>query len=162
MAKRESVDEARLVAAVLLAFEEAGADYEPVLDEVCRLGSELTGDPWIIRLIDEDGSLRLAGSAAPDAESLEGIRRSLGPLRISYSDTFGATLLRDGSAVLITRDTPGASELGERWNVEAAVLAPLRVRGGVIGTLWWLCQHHGGQHDADDQLFASSVADRCA
>jgi diguanylate cyclase (GGDEF)-like protein/PAS domain S-box-containing protein len=162
MAKRASVDEARLVAAVLLAFEEAGAEYEPVLDEVCRLGTELTGDAWVIRLIDDDGTLRLAGSAAPDEASLEGIRRSLGQLRISYDDTFGSTLLRDGSAVLITSETPGARELGERWNVDAAVLAPLRVRGRVIGTLWWLWSDHERDPDADDQLFASSVADRCA
>jgi c-di-GMP-specific phosphodiesterase len=162
MAKRQPVEEARLVAAVLQAFEEAGADYEPVLDHVCALGSDLTGDPWMIRLIDEDGMLRLAGSAAPDPETLDGLRRSIGSLRLSYADTFGATLLRDGSSVLITRDTPGADELGDRWNIDGAVLAPLRVRGRVIGTLWWACQHHGGDHDADDQLFATAVADRCA
>ena len=163
MSDRQPVEEAALVAAVLLAFEEAGADYEPVLDRVCQLGTDLTGDPWIIRLVDDDGLLRLAGSAGPDPEGLAGLRRALDELRQPFAATFGATLLGDDAgAVLITRDTPGAAAFGDRWHVDGAVLAPLRIRGRVIGTLWWVCQHHGGDHDADDQRFASAVADRCA
>ena len=66
MSKRAAGDEARLVAAILEAFEDAGSDHESVLDLVCRLGADLTGDAWIMRLVDDDDMLVLSAMAAPD------------------------------------------------------------------------------------------------
>jgi diguanylate cyclase (GGDEF)-like protein/PAS domain S-box-containing protein len=171
MGERASGDEARIHAEVLQAFEEAGSDYEPVLDLVCRLGCELTGDPWIIRLVEDDGSLRFAGSAAPDVETLADIRNTMRGLPPAYLTSRVADVWGAGEPVVLTRDVlaanrrasePAVLELAERRGFEGGILAPMRVRGRVTGVLWWACQHHPGDHDADDVRFAVTVADRCA
>ena len=171
MALRGAGDEARLVAAVLQAFEEAGSDYEPVLDLICQLGCELTGDPWLIRLVDDEMRLRLVGSAAPDVETTADIRDTIGPLHPRYSTSRVAAVWGEGVPVLLTselladnrdRAEPAVLALADRRGFDGGLLAPLRVRGRVIGVLWWACQHHAGDHDADDLRFAASVADRAA
>ena len=164
-------DEARLVAAVLQAFEEAGRDYEPVLDLVCALGTELTGDPWVIRLVDDQGMLHLAGAAATDPETLEDIRRTVGGLTMPYARSRVASVTPEGAPVLLTPATlaaathtsqPAFTGLAARRGFVGGALAPMRVRGRVVGVLWWACQHHGGDHDADDLRLIETVADRCA
>ena len=172
MAARSAGDEARLFAAVLQAFEEAGAEFEPVLDLVCRLGSELTGDPWIIRLVGEDDALlRLAAAAALDPETEADIRATIAPLTSRYSTSRIAAVWGAGVPVVLTREILDANRdsaeaallaLADRRGFEGGILAPMRVRGRVIGVLWWACQSHEGDHQADDVAFAASVADRCA
>jgi diguanylate cyclase (GGDEF)-like protein/PAS domain S-box-containing protein len=171
MAAHDAGDEARLVATVLQAFEEAGSDYEPVLDLVCRLGCELTGDAWVIRLVDDDGELRLAGASAADAETTADLRSTIASLRTVYLKRYMDPVWGDGTPVLLTREvleanTPNAQremlDLADRRGLVGGVLAPMRVRGRVVGVLWWACQQHDGDHDDDDVRFASSVADRCA
>jgi PAS domain S-box-containing protein len=172
MAQRGAGDEARLVASALQAFEEAGADFEPVLDLVCSLGSQLTGDAWIIRLVDEDdGRLRLAGSAAPHVDTTTDIRATLGPLAPSYAPDMIEPVWGPGVPTLITPDViergwdsgePELIGLIERRGFAGGVVAPMRVRGRIVGLLWWACTAHEGDHDDDDLHFASSVADRCA
>jgi diguanylate cyclase (GGDEF)-like protein/PAS domain S-box-containing protein len=171
MARRSAGDEARVYAAVLQAFEEAGTDWEPVLDLVCRLGVELTGDPWIIRLVEDDAHLRLAASAAPDAETLADIRCTIAPLTARYSTCRVAAVRGDGRPMVLTPEIldanrasaePALLELAERRGFNGGIVAPMRVRGRVVGVLWWACQHHAEQHDEDDLRFVSSVADRCA
>src|SRR5688572_20987294 len=109
MAHRGAGDEARLTASVLQAFEEAGADYEPVLDLICRLGCELTGDPWIIRLVDDEACLRLAGSAAPDVETTADIRDTMSPLHPRYSTSRVAAVWGNGVPVLLTAEVLAAN-----------------------------------------------------
>lgn len=171
MSGRETSDEARLVAAVLHAFEEAGTDYEPVLDLVCELGAELTGDPWVIRLVDDEGCLYLAAVAGEDPETVADLRAVIEADRVPYAESLAAAILRDGSPMLLPPNLVGLMRTGRHQHVGAlmirrgfsgGVIAPLRVRGQVIGTIWWICQHHHGQHDDDDLHFASAVADRCA
>src|SRR4051794_28961732 len=172
MARGDAGDEARLLAAMLQAFEEAGADYEPVLDLVCQLGTEVTGDPWMLRLIDDDGRLYLAGSAAPDEETLADVRAVMTDDRAPFDTSFAAAILGDGGVPrLLDAETVlsvdvqlygHVLDLILRRGFSGGVIAPLRARGRIIGTIWWSCQHHDGVHDEDDLLFASSVADRCA
>lgn len=169
MVPRGAGDEARLIAVVLQAFEEAGDDFEPVLDLVCGLGCALTGDPWIIRLVDDDDTrLYLAGSAAPDAETTADIRATMSGLR-TRSPT--SRVWSAGTPMKLTREVqdanrgnadPATVALADRRGFDGGCLAPMRVRGRVIGVLWWACQHHDGDHGDEDLTFAASVADRCA
>lgn len=171
MAPRTAGDEARLIAAVLQAFEEAGDAYEPVLDLVCALGCAITDDPWVIRLVDDESTLYLAGAAAPDPNTTADIRATMGALSPRYSSSRVAPVWGRGVPVHITAEVLDANQasaepallaLAERRGFDGGLLAPLRVRGRVIGVLWWACQHHGNSHDDDDLAFAASVADRCA
>ena len=164
-------DEARLIAAVLQAFEEAGSDYEQVLDLVCRFGCELTGDPWVIRLVDDAGLLHLAGSAAADVETLADIRQTLSGLTMPYDRSRVASVSPEGSPVLLTPEIlaesthtaqPEIGALAERRGFVGGLVAPMRVRGRVIGVLWWPCRYHLGDHDDDDLRLITTVADRCA
>ncbi|HEX4906386.1 MAG TPA: EAL domain-containing protein [Acidimicrobiales bacterium] len=164
-------DEARLIAAVLQAFEEAGSEYERVLDLVCQLGCELTGDPWVIRLVDDAGMLHLAGSAAVDVETLADIRQTLTGLTMPYERSRVASVTPEGAPVLITPENLAASShtaqpaivaLAERRGFVGGLVAPMRVRGRVIGVLWWPCRYHLGEHDEDDLRLIATVADRCA
>jgi diguanylate cyclase (GGDEF)-like protein/PAS domain S-box-containing protein len=170
MGSRDAAEEARFVAAVLQAFEEAGAEYEPVLDLVCGLGAELTGDPWVLRLIQPDGLLRLGGSGATDPETLADIRATAADLASRYSPRRGDAVWGDGP-VVITPDLiesnranaePPMVELMDRRGLYGGLLAPLRVRGRVIGVLWWACQHRDHVHDDDDLRLGASIADRMA
>jgi diguanylate cyclase (GGDEF)-like protein/PAS domain S-box-containing protein len=171
MSQRAPGDEARIVATVLQAFEEAGAEFEAVLDLVCRLGCELTGDAWIIRLVDDEGRLRLAGSSAPDVETTADIRSTMMSLAPEYATSRVAALWGQGAPVHLTPEVleanadtaePALVALAERRGFDGGMLAPLRVRGRVIGVLWWACGAHGGAHDDDDLRFAATVANRCA
>ena len=164
-------DEARLIAAVLQAFEEAGSDYERVLDLVCQLGCELTSDPWVIRLVDDAGMLHLAGSAAADVETLADIRQTLTGLSMPYERSRVASVSPEGAPVLITPESLAASShtaqpaivgLAERRGFVGGLVAPMRVRGRIIGVLWWPCRYHRGEHDEDDLRLITTVADRCA
>jgi diguanylate cyclase (GGDEF)-like protein/PAS domain S-box-containing protein len=172
MTRRGSGDEAGLIAAVLQAFEEAGADFEPVLDLVCRLGAQLTGDAWVVRIVDEDHRLRTVGSAALDAETAADIRSTMAPLAPRFSTRTTTPVWGEpGTAVLLTPAVLAANkhaaepellELADRQGLVGGVVAPMRARGRVVGVLWWACTAHDGAHGEDDVRFATSVADRCA
>jgi diguanylate cyclase (GGDEF)-like protein/PAS domain S-box-containing protein len=164
-------EEATLFAAVLQAFEEAGAAWEPVLDVVCRLGARLTGDPWVIRLVDEHGSQQLGGVAAPDPAFEADLRRVIEEADPAYSNSLVAQVLRDGRPVLLTqavlaaaRDSvaPQHRALAESHGIVGGALLPMRVRGITIGSLWVPCTAHHGRHDDEDLRFFADVADRCA
>jgi diguanylate cyclase (GGDEF)-like protein/PAS domain S-box-containing protein len=172
MAKRAAGDEARLVAAVREAFEDAGSDHEPVLELVCRLGADLTGDPWILRLVDDDDMLVLAGVAAADPETEADLRATFARDRAPWNTSLAAAILgEDGAPVLIPPADVDGKRTGrhghvrttmERLGITGGILAPLRTRSRTFGVIWWACQHDPFEHDEVDLLFASSVADRCA
>ncbi|HYD09182.1 MAG TPA: diguanylate cyclase, partial [Acidimicrobiales bacterium] len=168
---RSGGDEARLLAAVLQAFEEAGAAWEPVLDHVCRLDAELTGDPWVIRMVDEHGAARLGGVGSLDPDFDADLRALIGVVDEHATSSVVTTVLREGRAMLLTPDViatrtadvaPEHIELVAKYGVVGGALVPMRVRGTIVGSLWIACTQHHGDHDDDDLRFFSDVADRVA
>jgi len=164
-------DEAALLADVLHAFEEAGAAWEPVLDRVCRLGCDLTGDAWVIRLVDEDGNQHLGGVGAPTATFDDDLRRVVRDADPEFTRSLVAFVLRGGRPVLLTPEVlesasatvdPEHRKLAERHAIRGGALVPMRVRGTTIGSLWIACTSHRGHHDEEDLRFFADVADRCA
>ena len=134
-------------------------DLKQVLDVAVKAAARLVqGDTVSICLIDADGKSRthvavygehatwLQGRSAPVGSGITGLVIESGhPLRLAD-----------------VREDARVSELGQEMGIVSAAIAPLRVRGRVIGTLAAFRSTEGRPFSAQDEFLLTSFADQVA
>jgi PAS domain S-box-containing protein len=136
----------------LLFLAEAGAildsslDLDTTLKNVARLCVPILGDGCMVDLIDEGGELRRTGSATAD-DSIQPVLEDLRRHRIDPAGPHPiARALRSGQTEIVQRFTDSLlQEIAEgdadylaalrRWPAQAAVVAPLKARGKLLGAI---------------------------
>jgi anti-anti-sigma factor len=150
----------------LLAALGAALDRETTVTEqlgdLARLIVESRlADLATVRLVQDDGSLRVVGVAGLD-RATEELLAALAP------DTgLGVRVLDEGSGVLEAEvDLPAAARsrdpLVERFGVRSRVAVPLTVRGRVLAVLGLGRRGDAPAYNDDDRLLAEEIAGRAA
>lgn len=162
-AAREQPSAAVLLGTVSEAFAAAPGDVTLAIQAVCDLVAARFDDAVIVRILAPDGRLPLVGVGATRpglaADIIETFEHSDAPEAV-------AEVLDGGPATIIPRDSPDKPALLRDFEARvgycASLIAPLRVRGEVIGTLSVICTQHPEGHDARDLELLAELADRCA
>ncbi len=166
-------DTPRAEALAELSGRLAGAGLEPraVVDQVAKLVSRFLGDTAVVRLLDEKrASLELVASFDSDAAALRLVRRVVEEVVAPIpADNPYALAVRSANTVLVgdaglsmIRDalTPAARAAFDGVGICSLLVAPMRARGTVIGTLALWRRKDRPAHSERDQQFAQELADR--
>ena len=171
----DSEDKAQLAAArtalqaeVSRLVGEAGNDYDPAVQASIEMASALTGDLWILRLIDSVGFVRMITIHDPDPVVAREVQEVLGAQREltglaaeafhrGRSHHFGPDEIETGLALSNSALQP----LLRRIGTSGIVAAPLQGRGGPIGSLT-VFRHRRFGHSGDEVAFVLDLADRIA
>ncbi|MBD1933362.1 MULTISPECIES: hybrid sensor histidine kinase/response regulator [Cyanophyceae] len=153
-------------------FAEAILDYQTALDTICQRTVELVGDTCTIRLVSDDGQwLNTVAVYHPNPEAIAFVRElsAAAPQRIDEGLT--ARVFETGESLLIPvvsqeqlRASIKAEYLPclERFSVYSLLVAPLRVRGRIIGTIALSRDKSDNSYTINDQVFLQDLADRAA
>ncbi|MCU1486443.1 MAG: Diguanylate cyclase protein [Actinomycetia bacterium] len=154
-----------LLAAVSEALVATDGAITLAAQEICRLVAEAFGDPAVLRLGGSEDELEVVGVGAPAVGLSEDVVRTFdtgrppGMVRRAF---------RTGRAVYVSVDENHVEErpmlraFQQRVGFRGSLIAPLRVRGVVIGTLSAICtcEHH--DHGEADLRVIEAVADHIA
>ncbi|HLL23625.1 MAG TPA: GAF domain-containing protein [Kofleriaceae bacterium] len=153
------------------AFGAVDVGYEQRLRDIAReLGTLLDG-ATTIELVHEAQRLQRVSTYHPDSEA-DTMTRALA-VRLPLGDGEGVSghVLQTGTSVLLSeidpatlvdRAPPADRAFFARFPIYAAMIAPLRVRGHVFGTVSVTRVRMGQRFDADDLELLENLADRAA
>ncbi len=152
------------------AFAEAGLEGPAVAESIARTVAGATGDGCILRLIGGDGALGPAAVAHPTPDAAAALRAALAaageePMARRPGDAVraGRTLrLPADDAPLAAGIHPAFHGYVERFGVSGVLVAPLRVRGRVTGTLTMAREGDRPPYTDVDAQFVQELADRAA
>ncbi len=163
-------DRLAVLAEVAGAFAEVATDYRSLLAKIARTMSELIGDGCLVTLVD-DKVIANAASAhrIPEIEST--YAEFLERLPEVYLDqmTMAGDVIRSNAPKLIAEVEPGSiaanvepvlRPLARKLDVRSLAIAPIRVRGTVIGSLSLFRTGSGRSYNQQDLLLLSDLADR--
>ncbi len=153
-------------------FAEAGLDFPSLMNTIAQHVAHLIGDYGSILLLSEDRSQFAPQSHYhPDSEAL-GFWQSLMSGIVQRSDEgLNGVVIRTGQPLLIPvvdsadiKDltTPEYWAFVERYGVKSILIAPLRVRGRVIGTVFSARDANTTPYTMEDQGLLQDLADRAA
>lgn len=146
-------------------------DYEATLAAVARLAVPHLADYSVTRLRDEDGSPRVVGVAHADPRREPIVRELVGRLpRGSRATAAVDRVIETGTAELVEHITaadrallapePPERDLLETLAPRSYVMAPLRARGRVLGTIALLFAESGRSYTTQDLPVIQALADR--
>lgn len=151
-------------------FAEAGPDLHGVLDVIAKTVVEEVADACSIRLLTEDGrKLRIVAAHAEDPELLEVLRTHGGgdipadaglPVRVLAGETVFVPVVAPEELQQGFRQEERAYL--DRVRPRSFVIAPLRARGRVLGTLSAFQYTAPSSLTADDEALLRDLADRAA
>lgn len=161
-----------VLAAVSHAFASVATDYSSLLSTVARTTAEFVGDGCSVTLVSDDGENMHTASVAHRDTELEAVYREYTENATGWSmqsGTLTAAALRSGEALLVPEIEPAAlaarteerhRSLVTRLNVHGLIIAPIRARGVIIGTLAVLRSAPGRPYTPDDLALLRDLADR--
>jgi PAS domain S-box-containing protein len=153
-------------------MSEAGVDYLRVAQAFVETTAKRTGDACVLRLLSEDGRwLDPVAFYHPDPEALDLLKKLLPPgshrpdegiagevFQSGEGKIFNGSALEQGNVV-----TEGKSlYYGWKNGSASSLIAPLRVKQKVIGTLALTRDHPEQEYTQEDQIFLQELADRAA
>lgn len=158
---------AEALARVAHVFAEESLDLPLLLQSVAQQAVALVGDAALIRL-GEGASERLypVASYHTDPEALQLIQRLVGDSPRPANPEIHQQALESGETVLISEVDPEAFRsilpYIERYGIASMAVAPLRVRGRMLGTI--VTWRDGGRspYRADDLTLLQDLSDRAA
>ncbi|HEU4452427.1 MAG TPA: PAS domain S-box protein, partial [Longimicrobium sp.] len=161
---------ARFLAAVSAELS-ASLDYQATLGAVVRLAVPLLADYSITRVRREDGGLQVVGVAHADPAREEMVRDLAARLPAgSGANRTVDRVLETGQAELVEEigaadraraaPDPASRKLIEALAPRSFVLAPMRARGRVLGTIALLFAESGRKYTARDLALIQALADR--
>lgn len=166
-------DTTRAEALAELSGQLAAAGLEPkaVSKQVAKLVAGFLGDTAVVRLVYENSaSLQQVAFFDADVSLLALLRKviteTVAPLDAGnpYSRAFhsGRTVLIDGDDLAVIRAvlTPAARAAFDTVGVTSVLVAPMRARGKVVGTLGLWRRAGRPAHSVRDQQFVQELADR--
>lgn len=149
---------------------------EMPLDGLARLSVPYLGDWCNIFLVDDQGTIRTAGTHHRDAAHIPALRR----LQISGGSDRGVARVvtrgeplvfnditdeeREGRGIrpVVALTYPSNAEALKRVGFGAYMLAPLRVRGQTLGAMAFVTQDRRRHYDDEDLAVAIDLAQRAA
>ena len=120
-------------------------------------------DLCTVRLVGDDGRLRVVGAAGPDAVTEAQLvtltpETGIGP---SVAATGEGVVLADATAA-VPQGLPGDDVLVDRLGVRSRLAVPLRVRGRVLAVLGLGRRADAPPYNDDDRALLEEIADRAA
>jgi PAS domain S-box-containing protein len=160
---------ARLLAEITRELVAAGVDLSTLLDRVARRTAELLGDGCLLRLLSDDGrTLEPAGFHHTGPALAEEIRAMLAvPYRAD--EGLDGEVIRTGHAALLpvvdhqallASTQPELRALVDRIALRSIVVAPVRSRGRILGTLGVGRNAPGRPFTEADAALVQEIADR--
>src|SRR4051794_5019098 len=152
----------------LLAAVGAALDHETEisgqLTALARLAVDSRlADLCTVRLVGDDGRLRVVGAAGPDADTEAELAAltpdtGLGPAVAATGDV----IVRDGAAAGLHEVLPGDDVVVGRLGVRSRLAVPLRVRGRVLAVLGLGRRADAPPYNDDDRALLEEIASRAA
>lgn len=169
---RQQTLRSQILAEVSQAFSEALLDYQAVLDTITRRCANVLGDGCVIRLLSEDGQwLNPVAVYHRNSDARTFMQEYLVKTNQKADEGLHARVLQTNQPLVLPavsmaelqrRVSPSILPYLERFQISSIVIAPLRARGRVIGTIGMLRDQPGRPYTADDQVFLQNLADRAA
>lgn len=169
---RRSTARAVALAELSGAFVEVGLDYQPVMEMVTNVISNLIGEGCVIRLVTEDGRwLEAVSVYHPDPKIRDMLQSASGIGRLPISEGWEERLaVRSDDKSLpevfspeLTPDSPSKIRAGlDAIGSRSATVAPLRHQGRNLGTIGVLRTGSDQAYSEADRAFLQEVADRLA
>jgi c-di-GMP-specific phosphodiesterase len=151
---------------------DAGVDSSPAWSEICGTGADLTGDTWLLALLDpDDDLLRVHAIAGPAADVERELGESLGHRAFPAGGDLIARALATGAPVLLYGEalvdaagsfSPALTPLIERLGVTGVMVAPMSARGRILGILLVIRHLRPGPFAEEEVAFAAAIADHGA
>ncbi|MDB5033947.1 MAG: domain S-box [Chlorobi bacterium] len=146
----------------------ARLDYRAVLDTITRRLADVIGDGCVLRLIEGD-MLPAAAFHHRDPAGLEALHAFIeGTPHGRYHGLPGEVARTGEGKILHAVDEPELiaglpkDEYVERFGLQSLAIAPLKIRGEVIGTISLTRDWGGAEYTPSDQLLLQGLADRAA
>ncbi|WP_066638176.1 HD domain-containing phosphohydrolase [Desulfolucanica intricata] len=169
---RRNAERAETLAQISQELSVVGLEYEAVLDTVVQKVAGLIGDACVVNMLSDDGQwLKPVAFYHPNPRALDLLRNILtGPALRADEEPFNRVILT-GRQLLIqgvsVRNSgvfagPEFSPYLDEVGLQSILIAPLRVKGGVIGTLVVARDKHGQPYNTEEQSFLQNLADRIA
>ncbi|HEX6287541.1 MAG TPA: GAF domain-containing protein [Herpetosiphonaceae bacterium] len=171
---QETQQHARRSQALAMAshlFAEANLDLQEVLDRFTRVVAELIGDFCSLRLIADDGPwLVTMGVYHPDPAARP-LVEAVNALPYRVDEGFMGQVIQSGQTLRIPELSPEEVRAMikpvlwpylEQVGLYSVLMAPLRVRGQIIGAVGATRSTPGRPYTADDEVFLQDLADRAA
>lgn len=161
-----------IIAALSRSFAEAGLEYQTVLNTIVSKVSEVSGGACIIRLLTDDGLwIDQIAFQQPDAEATVTEPDLSAATRQPSNTGLSGQVIQSGK--LLCFSNYAKSGLGditkveywpwkERKPVKSLAIAPMRVRGQLIGTLGVYRFTAENPYIGVDNEFIQEIADRAA
>lgn len=169
---RQQTLRSQMLAEVSQAFSEALLDYQTVLDAIAQRCADVLRDGCAIRLLSEDGQwLNPVAVYHRDPDTLAFIQEYLVKAAQKADEGLHAHVLQTNQPLIIpavsmdelrSRVPPSALPYLERFQISSILIAPLRARSRVIGTISTSRDQPGQPYTLDDQVFLQNLADRAA
>ncbi|HNP72587.1 MAG TPA: PAS domain S-box protein, partial [Kouleothrix sp.] len=163
----------QLLADAARSFAEAGTEYQDVLDQVVRATARLLRASCALRMLSGDGkTLRLAAlhdagpaphNLAPGAWGDTELRADDQPLLRDLLHTSQPVLIAQPDQASMRAVSAGCEAPDEQLHTHSMIVAPLLLRGQLIGLLYMSRQRLDLAAYSDDDLrLARDLADRAA
>jgi K+-sensing histidine kinase KdpD len=162
----------QVLAEVSRRFAEAHPSLPEVLEQVSDELAHRIGSCCVIRLLSADRQwLEPVAVAHPNEEARAHLRQMAAQEPYHISDGLTGWVAQRGESVLIAAPDPETmrrvmkpeyASFADRYGVASLMVAPLRARGEVIGTIMMLRDTAQRPYTRDDQLLLEDIADRAA
>ncbi len=168
---QENLQRARLREELSTSLARSGNDLDAVLNGLTRLLVGLLGDACIITLVSPDGlwnDVAAFSHILPERRLI--LQELVQKMRLKVEHPFFARVLRHGEPLLIplamceqlqAMEVPAFADYVEKFHVTGAVVAPLRAKECILGSLM-ISRSDGAPYTADDQMLLQEIADRAA
>jgi PAS domain S-box-containing protein len=162
----------KILADAAEAFSGPELSLSAVLDIVTRKVAGATGDGCLVRLVSSDGSClepRAFHAANPDAR--EALAKGLATDRERLTDGWNPQVVGRGETVLVPVVDPAALERTvrpglrawlDRYPVRSLIIAPMALKGRVIGSLAVVRWREHDPYGDEDRLLVEGLAARAA
>jgi len=168
---RRDVSRAEALAELSGSLAQVGLEPHAVMDQVARLVSGFLGDTVAVRLIGDGGdNLESVAIHDPHSAAAPTLQRVIGlfPRESSATDPYddttnpAETVALHGAELQLMKGTfsRAARTAFDALNVTAVLIAPMRARGRVIGTLGLWRRGDRAPHGERDRQFVQELADR--
>jgi signal transduction histidine kinase/ActR/RegA family two-component response regulator len=150
---------------------EAGLDRDAILAAAARGVGEVLGDLCVMRLVSEDGEPRPVASLHHRDPEARAFAAALFEAPLHDGEGLMSPVLTSGDVLripvidreeVLRRISPEHRAWVERYGVHSLLVAPLRARGRVIGSIGISRDAPGRPYTAEDEALLVQVADRVA
>lgn len=161
-----------LVADAARSSTEAGLDLQAVLEAAARNVSRIVGDLCIVGLVPEGSSvLEVRAIHHPDPDAVALLRRVFDETPHRLDEGLHGHVIATGESLLLAAVTPAEvmarvrpayHPFLERYGAGSVVIAPMRARGRVVGTIHVSRDRPGRPFSEEDRRLVQDLADQAA